>query len=152
MTNVLIEFPRQLELPLVWWHDTNLWRERRHVSSVQRPVEDEALDNVYYSSRAMSGKFGRGLNGLERKVYFLELLSISRNPKYFTAVEHQRWIAAKSRLSVPIVKDILNGVRHVIHELVRTEDLAINQAWKITAKEILQELEAERCAMQKFAA
>lgn len=152
MADKIIEFPRQLELQLVWWQKPSLWRERHHVSTISRPVEDEALDNVYYSSRAISGNFGRRLNGLERKVFQLELHSLQKNPKYFTAVDHQNWIAKRTGLTNAMVKDTLNGIRYVISELVRTDDLAIEQAWKITAKEILQELAAEQYAMKRFAA
>lgn len=30
-----------------WWHNLDIWRERQCYDSVDRPVEDEALDNIY---------------------------------------------------------------------------------------------------------
>lgn len=150
--NHIIAFPdapntRQSELPLKWWHETNLWREREHVSAVRRPTEDMALDNIYYASRAAGGKYGRDLNGLERKVYFLERLSRQQCPRYYTDTERQQWVANKTGLSIHAVKDVLHGVDIVIRELLRLQDMAVEYRWKQAAKEILEELAAEYAAL-----
>lgn len=132
----------QLPLPLIWWHDTGKWKERHHVSSVQRPTEDEALDNVYAQSRAAHGNLGRKLNGLEKKVYRLELRSLVELPKWYTEVERTRWIADQTGLTVHMVKDILLEVSWVVRDLDTAEVIRATSAdilWRDLVKEVLIE-------------
>lgn len=140
MTDKVIEFPKQLELPLVWWHKPHLWRERHHVSSVQRPVEDEALDNVYAQSRGAKGHLDRGLNGLERKVYRLELKSFHECPRYFNEKERHVWVANKTGLTIHMVKDILNEVSWVLRDLDTAEIVQATRAdvlWRDLVREAM---------------
>ena len=143
----------QLGLPLVW-HQRKIstWRERHHVSSVSRPTEDAALDNIYFSARAMHGNFGGKLNGLEKKVYFYELRSYDVLPNWYTEADRVKWIATKTGLGISSVKDILHGVKTVLKELVRIRDLAIDYQIKDTAMDILRDLSAEYEARKVFLA
>jgi len=130
----------QLELPLVWWHDTSKWKERHHTSSVQRPTEDEALDNIYNQSRASHGYLGRKLNGLEKKVYRLELRAMIECPKYYTEVERNRWIANQTGLTIHMVKDILLEVSWVVRDLDTAEIVRATSAdvlWRDLVKEVM---------------
>lgn len=144
----------QLPLPLIWWREKDIvvWRDRHHVSSVQRPTEDLAFDNVYYSRRAVDGKFGRELNGLERKVYFYELRSYEIHPKWYTEADRVKWIASKTGMPITAVKDTLHSVKIILRELVRVDDILIEQSYKNAAKEILHELASEYETRKQFIA
>jgi len=135
----------QLHLPLIWWREKpiSVWRDRHHVSSIDRPTEDAALDNVYYARRAVDGKFGRKLNGLERKVYFYELRSYEIHPKWYTEADRIKWIAKKTGMQISEVKDTLHSVKLSLRDLIRIDDIAIELSYKRAAKEILQELAVE---------
>jgi hypothetical protein len=143
----------QLELPLVWWQKpVSTWKDRHHVSSVNRPTEDNALDNIYYAHRAMSGEFGRELNGLERKVYFYELRSYEIHPKWYTELDRMKWVAAMTGMPISAVKDVLYGVKIILKELVQIEDIGIEQRIKDVAIDILKELSAEYEARKHYLA
>lgn len=130
----------QLPLPLIWWHDTSKWRERHHVSSVQRPTEDEALDNIYAQSRAAHGHLGRRLNHLEKRVYRLELKSFIDCPKWYTEADRMKWIAEKTGLTFHMVKDILIEVSWVVRDLDTAELIQATSAdtlWRDLVKEVM---------------
>jgi hypothetical protein len=125
-----------------WWHDTNLWRERYSISSIRRPVEDAAFDNVYAQSREARGGLSRNLNGLERKVYRFELQSFNECPRYFNETERLQWVANKTGMTIHMVKDILNEVSWVLRDLDTAEILKATRAnilWRDLVKEAMLE-------------
>ena len=108
---------RQLELDL-WWHDSNIWRERHLISVVSRPCEDEALNNIYADSRiAHSVNVAPKLSGIERRVYTLELRSMRELPKWYTPADRHKWIVKQSHLAISEIKSILDNVSYVLRDL-----------------------------------
>lgn len=110
MAKKILKFPQQLELPLIWWRDIDLWREREHISNIKRPTEDEALTNIYNQARAYSGKLKTRLDPIEKKVYALELRSFQECPRYFNEAERRVWVSKKAGIGIQAVKDILRNV------------------------------------------
>ena len=140
MTDKIIQLP----LPLNWHQQPqSTWKIRHHISSVNRPTEDEALDNIYYAHRAHHGRYAHDLNGLERKVYYYELWSFQNHPKWYTEADRVKWIASKTGMTISSIKDTLHGVKLTLRELVRVEDIAVAEQIKQAAREALFELAAE---------
>ena len=111
--------------PAAWWHNPDLWRERTLITTISRPVEDAALDNIYFESRAVRRKrFLPELTGLERRVYDLDLRARKSLPHYNTEHDRALWIAEKLRGLVSgawQVKAVLDDVSYVARERARLE-------------------------------
>lgn len=104
------QVPKQLELPLKWWVDPAKWHGHYSAGVVERPTEDEALENVLMVARHQSGKLKPRLGRIERDVYMLELRSLRECPRYFNEAERRQWVANKSGYGIQQVKDILASI------------------------------------------
>lgn len=126
----IIEFNRQLDLPLVWWSESKVWEDRYLPSTVDRPTEDMALENIYNHACLKQGRLKIRLDPLEYRVYKTELQSYRKCPRYFNQDERQSWVAKQLGLGVQMVKDILRSVdvytfhQTLIEEFERVEMLA----------------------------
>lgn len=139
---------KQLELDL-WWHDSDIWKVRHLVSHTARPVEDEALKNIYSDSKiAHSVNIAPSLSGLERRIYTLELRSMRELPRWYTAVNRREWIAKQARISVYEIESILDNVSYVLRGFESYERVQTNKAWRNAAKEVFSEI-ANEYAHQK---
>lgn len=132
----VIEF-RQLELPLKWWEDVGLWKERHLASTIDRPTEDEALENVLIQAKHRGGKLRTHIGKIERRVYMLELRSFKECPRYFNESERRQWIAKQTGYGVQEIKDILASV-----DVAMMHELLIDEAEK-THREMVREVMAE---------
>lgn len=61
----------QLSMPL-YWRDPDIWREHRTPGGVHRPTEDQAFDNLYYSTRLIAGDYRIALTEWERRIDALD--------------------------------------------------------------------------------
>jgi len=137
MVSKIIQFNRQLELPLIWWHEPSIWRERHLVSTIDRPTEDEALENVYQMARFHSGKMKTQLGAIEKRVYLCELRSFRECPRWFNEAERHQWISKQTGLVVTEIKEILATVDTVtFHQLLLDE---AEKAHRDMVREVLQE-------------
>jgi hypothetical protein len=87
MTEKIIAFPRQLELPLKWYEID--WSHGGVITTVSRPTEDMALENVAKQSRIMSKHGMPEFCELDWAVYFkdMELKFKHQNANTVTAID-----------------------------------------------------------------
>lgn len=143
---------RQLRLPFdsyidpYWWHDSNIWKTRRLVSTTSRPCEDAALDNIYYDSRLVRNVTVHipKLSGLERRIYTLELLAMRECPKWYTVADRHKWIAKRCFLPIYEIKNILDNVSHLLRDLEVYERVMVaidaeELDFRNTVKEVMKE-------------
>lgn len=148
---------RQLTLwPEAWWQQIERWRIRHSVSSVQRPVEDEAFDNLYYQAMALRrGDYRGSLNHLERIVYDLDIQARRYHPAYATDHERATWVASQlpGKVSGPRhVQAILREIDRVIHaEGYLQAAIAARTKWQ-AARLVVMDVVAEQVALQEMAA
>lgn len=140
----IISFPKQLELPLVWWAEPNKWRERMLVSTTERPTEDTALDNVYYASLMRSNRLKIKLAPHERNIYRKELESHKKLPRYANEDERAKWVARQLGVGVQYVLDTLETVRVIMTNQDIYESLFDEQVFIEAVKEVLSEDLANR--------
>ncbi len=141
--------------PSAWWHNPELWRLRKLVTTISRPVEDEALDSIFYQSRAVRRhRFLPKLTWLERHVYDLDLRARKYLPHYHTEHERAQWIAEKLRGRVSgawQVKAILDDVSYVAREYERLEAVADVYARRAAVLETINDVTAEQIASRPAA-
>lgn len=126
----------QLPLLLVWWTDIEKWRIRHMVSSVSRPTEDAALDNIYYAARLIKleqmTRFGTPLSKLEQKIYQLErYIKLLPSPKRddtpagramwiyeqlekLIEIKRSKYYRGKKKYKVNPFSGQVSGFRHVL--------------------------------------
>lgn len=111
---------KQLRLPFdsyidpYWWKKPNLWKDRHEVSTIERPTEDTALDNVFYASSTIAIDYKSVLSGIEQRIFELELRSLKQGvlPRWYTSADRHLWIAKQARMPLNEVKGVLDNVSH----------------------------------------
>lgn len=122
MAKKILKFPQQLALPLVWWAEPALWEGHYTASTISRPAEDEALENILIASKLKRGRMKTHLDPIERKVYILELKSFKECPRYFNEVDRRNWIAERTGIGIQAIIDILKNVDlFALHETLISE-------------------------------
>lgn len=83
----ILEFPRQLELPLKWYEVD--WSHGGVITTISRPTEDMALENVAKQARIMKKHGAPEFCDLDWIVYFkdLELKFKYQNQNSVTAID-----------------------------------------------------------------
>lgn len=133
----IIQFNKQLDLPLVWWSEPKLWSERYLASTIERPTEDEALENIHNAAKVKSGKMKAHVGKIEKRIYMLELQSFRDCPRWFNEVERQQWIAKQTGYSILEIREILASVDTAIFR-----QSLIDEAEK-SHRELVREVMAE---------
>lgn len=129
---VIVEFPQQLsfdDLHPAWWGSPALWNEREYITSIERPVEAQALLNIWLEARAIRhlGSYRQHLNDYEARILALELRCLHENPFYSAGMKYE-WIAARmngANYTARQVKAILESVTDILRnaEMVRVLDI-----------------------------
>jgi hypothetical protein len=106
MSDNIIQFPKQLELPLKWW-DVD-WSHGGVITDILRPTEDAALENVGHQARLFHSVGRNTFLAQEWVVYFkdLELQFRYKKSNCITALD----IAKALKMPPLEVEDILRRI------------------------------------------
>jgi hypothetical protein len=133
-----------------WWTNSAIWRVRETADTVERPCEDEALRNIYYEARAMSGSLRSILNPLEQIVYEYDLECKRKAPFAVTTKERIAWILETMQrrriglhLSFWQVSDILDEIDYVKRNMSMLEHFEEQRSYKQAQVDALNELKLE---------
>lgn len=138
----IIQFPRQLELPLVWWNDSELWRERILKRAHSMELEDDALDNVYWQTKALQNRsYIRNLSAQQCRIDD-ELRRLDGKTGY-TEGEKARIIAKALNINVGDVLSEIEDIRYIMRYTAKTDHMMERIAKYRAAWECLQEISAE---------
>jgi hypothetical protein len=138
----IIQFPRQLELPLVWWNDSELWRERVLKRAHAMLAEDEALDNVYWLTKALQTRsYVRNLSSLQCRID--DELQRFNNKTGYTESEKAKIVAKAVNRTMGEVLTEMEDIAYIMRYTAKTDHL-IERATKLKAAwECLQEITLE---------
>lgn len=143
----IIQFNKQLELPLLWWVEGDMWRKPYTVSAVERPTEDEALRNVDKVVGILSGKGRTSLNYDEIRVYKCSLKALQQCPRHYDEIARGTWIANRLGMDTDKVLRCLKSADCIMENLDIAQrkqllgfpnELPIGKDWEVLAKELLR--------------
>lgn len=143
----IIQFPKQLELPLLWWVEGDIWRNAYTVSAVERPTEDEAFRNVDKVVSIISGKGRTSLNYDEIRVYKCSLKALQKCPRHYDDLARSSWIAHQLGMTTDKVQRCLRSADNIMGNLDIAQrkqllgfpnELPNGKEWEVLAKELLR--------------
>lgn len=140
--NVIHAEFRQLELPLVWWHNVEIWRKPYSVSAVFRPAEDAALTLVKKHAYSLSGLARSYLFPKEREVFLESLRAMQECPRYYTDAMRETWIAKQMKMTSDQVKRYLRKADAIMENMdfeERMKVLKVESNFRELVKEVLRE-------------
>lgn len=141
MAEKIIQF-RQLELPLVWWNDSELWRERILKRAHTMATEDAVLDDIYWEVEALKSRnYIKELSPLQRRID--DELQAFTNKTGYSEGEKAKAIAAKIHQPVSVVLSEIQDIIYIMRYIAKTDHLLAKVAKYKAAWECLQEITAE---------
>lgn len=133
-----------------WWQESSLWADELTPDIVERPTELEAVKNVFYEARALSGKMRAVLSDLEKVIYDYDLECKRKAPHMHTTKDRIGWILdniQRRRLGLHLtfwqVHGILEEIDIINHNMAMLEHIELQASKRQAAKEIAFDILAE---------